>query len=291
MSSDPARSVDPLRPTAEAALAAWATRVRANNVQVERCSEQAPRADHYAPLVQRFQVDPRRQGDAVLDALLALARPDDTWLDIGAGAGRIALPLALHMREVLALDASPGMLDGLRVGMAEHGIANVRPFAGRWPIADPPRADVALIVNVGYDIADIGPFLEAMEQAATRLCVAVLAARRPTWGADTLWPAVHGESRAPLPALPEFLALQLARRRVFELRMVESPPQGYESVEAALTFARIQTWVAPGSPKDERLQAALGERLSARDGGWAFSWDPPLHGIVTWRPGQTIPPG
>jgi SAM-dependent methyltransferase len=291
MSSEPARNVDPLRPTAEAALAAWAARVRANNAQVERYSEQAPRADHYAPLVQRFQVEPRRQGDAVLDALLALARPDHTWLDIGAGAGRYALPLALRVREVLALDASPGMLDGLRAGMAEHGIANVRPLAGRWPIADPPCADVALIVNVGYDIADIGPFLDAMEQAAIRLCVAVLAARRPTWGADTLWPPVHGEARVPLPALPEFLALQLARRRVFELQIVESPPQSYESFEAALTFARIQTWVAPGSPTDERLQAALRERLIARDGGWAFGWDRPLHGIVTWRPGQTIPPG
>jgi SAM-dependent methyltransferase len=291
MASDPAGSIDPLRPTAEAALAAWTTRVRANNAQVERYSEQAPRADHYAPLVQRFQVDPRRQGDAVLDALFTLARPDDTWLDIGAGAGRIALPLALRVREVLALDASPGMLDGLRAGMAAHGIANVRPLAGRWPVAEPPRADVALIVNVGYDIAGISPLLDAMEQAATRLCVAVLAARRPTWGTDTLWPAVHGEARAPLPALPEFLPLQLARRRVFELRIVESPPQSYESFEAALTFARIQTWVAPGSPKDERLQAALRDRLSVRDNGWAFSWDPFLNGIVTWRPGQTIPPG
>jgi hypothetical protein len=291
MSSDPARSVDPLRPTAEAALAAWAASVRANNTQVERYSEQAPRADHYAPLVQRFRVDPRRQGDAVLDALLALAQPDDTWLDIGAGAGRIALPLALCVREVLALDASPGMLEGLRAGMAAHGIANVRALAGRWPIADPPRADVALIVNVGYDIADIGPFLDAMEQAATRLCLAVLAARRPTWGTDTLWPAVHGEPRVPLPALPELLALQLARRRVFELRMVESPPQSYESFEAALTFARLQTWVAHGSPKDEQLQTALRERLDERDGSWAFSWDPFLSGIVTWRPGQTIPPG
>ena len=39
---------------------------------------------------------------ALLDILLSLARPGETWLDIGAGAGRYALPLALHVREVIA---------------------------------------------------------------------------------------------------------------------------------------------------------------------------------------------
>src|SRR5260370_37501838 len=123
--------MDPLRPDLSAALAAWGERVRANAAQVERYREQAPRADHYAPLVQNFQLDPRRQGDPTVDALLALARPDETWLDVGSGAGRYALPLALRVREVLALDASRGLLHGLRPGLAEPGIANVPPVAVR----------------------------------------------------------------------------------------------------------------------------------------------------------------
>src|SRR4051812_22594126 len=283
--------MDALRPDLSAALTAWGDRVRANAAQVERYREQAPRADHYAPLVQNFQLDPRRQDDPTVDALLALAHPDETWLDVGSGAGRYTLPLALRVREVLALDASPGMVEGLRAGIAEYGIANVRPIAGRWPVLHPPRADVALIVNVGYDIADIGPFLDAMEQAATRLCVAVLLARRPTWAADALWPVVHGEARTTLPALPEFLALQLARRRICDVRLIETAPQTYDSIEAGLGFGRIQTWVQPEGEKDQRLQALLHERLIERDGRYAFDWAPTQQGIVTWRPGQTVPPG
>jgi SAM-dependent methyltransferase len=257
----------------------------ANNAQVERVREDAPRADHYAPLAHRFHVDPRRRGDAVLDALLELASPGETWLDIGSGPGRYALPLALKVGRVVALDPSPGMLDGLRQAMVDHGIVNVEPVDARWPsTAHPPGAfgaDVALISHVGYDIAEIGPFLDAMDRAASRR-VAVLGWQRPTYHADSLWPAVHGEEREPLPALPEFVMLLLARGRRFGLRRVSIPPITYDSIERALTFGRIQTWVAPGGDKDARLKADLARRLIERDGKLAFDWTPLEVGVVAW---------
>lgn len=282
---------DPLRPSLPTALRAWAARVSANRAQVDRYREAAPRADHYAPIAADFRSDPRRAGDPLLDALGALVDPGDVWLDIGAGGGRVALALALRAREVIALDPSAGMLAVLRDGMAEHGIANIRIVEVRWPVAPPPPADVALISHVGYDVEQIGPFLDAMEAAARRLCVAVLCWRRPTWAADALWPDVHGEPRAPLPALPEFLTLQSARGRIFEVRTVEVPPISYPSLDRALAFARVQTWVAPDGVKDRRIQALLRERLVDRDGRLAFDWNPVPVGIVTWRPDARIPAG
>ena len=53
------------------------------------------------------------------------------------------------------------------------------------------------------------------------LCVAVLLEQPPPTEADRLWPAVHGVERAALPSLPEFLALLLARGRLFEVQLVE----------------------------------------------------------------------
>jgi SAM-dependent methyltransferase len=275
---------DLLRPTAEVALAAWADRVRANHEQVERVREQADEPDRYAPLVGMFRADPRREDEAALTVLRSLVQPTDVWLDIGAGGGRYALPLALLAREVIALDQSEGMLATLREGMASHGIANVRVVQSKWPSAEPLRADVALISHVGYDIAAIGPFLDAMEAAASRLCVAVLLQRQPTWLVDQLWPTVHGQPRATLPTLPEFLVLQLARGRLFELRLVQREPQSFESREQALAFARLQTWVRPDGERDRRLQALVRERLSERNGRFAFGWEPVPLGIVTWQP-------
>jgi SAM-dependent methyltransferase len=273
---------DALRPSAEEALGAWRVRVRANRDQVEQFRE-VQTSDFYAPVAGLFRVDPHRHDEPTLEALRALVRPADTVLDIGAGGGRYALPLALMTREVVALEPSAGMLGVLRDGMAEYGIANVRVVGGRWPEdADLLSADVALIAHLGYDVEDIGPFLDAMEAAARRTCVAVLLDRPPPAEADRLWPAIHGVERASLPSLSEFLALLLARGRMFEVRLVERSPQVYDDPERLLTWLRQQLWVRPEGDKDVLLQRLLRDRLLERDGRLALSFEPVQVGIVTW---------
>jgi precorrin-6B methylase 2 len=269
------------------AARAWAERVRANREQVERIRE-VPDGDFYATVSTLFRAEPARPNDPVLGALLALARPDDTWLDIGAGAGRYALPLARQVREVIALDPSPSMLTGLRAGMAEHGIPNIRVVEGRWP-ADAAEAgglvaDVALIAHVGYDVEEIGPFIDAMEGAARRLCVAVLMERSPASAAEAAFEAIHGEARIALPALAEFLGLLLARGRLFEVTLTPSAPRRYPSRDDVRTVLRRQTWVgASGAKADalDRFVAALPEDAD----GVVIDPRPSRTGIVSWERG------
>ena len=281
MTLRPAMS-DALRPSASEALRAWAERVRANREQVDRFREASP-ADFYAPVAGMFRADPRRRDDPALEALRSLVRASDTVLDIGAGGGRLALPLALETHRVIAIDPSEGMLGVLRAGMAEHDISNIEVINGRWPeVADGIQADVALISHIGYDVEDIGPFLDAMEVAARRICVAVLLEQPPPTEADKLWPDVHGEVRAGLPSLPEFLALLLARGRLFEVQLVDRSPQTYHDSNMVLTWLRQQLWTTPDGPKDLRLQQVVRERLTERDGRYALSWNPVRIGVVTW---------
>jgi len=279
-----------LRPPPEDDLQAWAARVRANREQVEQFREATP-TDFYAPIAGMFRADPRRRDEPTLEVLRGLVQPSDTLLDIGAGGGRYALPLALVSRKVIAIEPSVGMRRVLGEGMAEHGISNIEALDGRWPeMAAEVRGDVALMSHIGYDIEDIGPFLDAMESAA-RLCVAVLLSQPPPTEADRLWPFVHGVERAALPALPEFLTLLLARGRLFEVQLVERSAQSYEQPEQALTWLRQQLWTAPGSEKDRRLQSVSQERLQERDGRFALAWEPVYVGVVTWSALRDGPPG
>jgi CTP:molybdopterin cytidylyltransferase MocA len=287
--------VDTPEDLAHAAELAWADRVQRNRDQVDRFREEPDGQDFYASVSSIFRDDPDREGDPVLDALRAHARPADTWLDIGAGAGRYALPLARVVREVVALDPSPGMLEALQAGMAEHRIENVRVVSGRWPAAlapDGPIAslasvDVALIAHVGYDVEAIGPFLDAMERVASRECLAVLMERSPAMIAEPFWPPLHGEPRIALPGLPAFVDLLRARGRDPTVTMLESSLRRWNSRDEVETYVRRQTWVAPGTAKDRRMQALIDEWLvRGEDGLVELSVAEPLRvGLVAWLPG------
>ena len=122
--------------------AAWADRVRANREQAERFRE-TQGGDFYAPVSALFVADPRRTGEPALDVLAEQAGSNETWLDIGAGAGRYALPLAQRVREVIAVEPSASMRRALRTGMDEHGIGNVRIVPGAWPDAAAELGDAA----------------------------------------------------------------------------------------------------------------------------------------------------
>jgi SAM-dependent methyltransferase len=275
---------DVLSPTALDALRAWSGRVSANREQAERVREGAPPRDFYAPVASDFRADPRRTDEPALDVLRSLVEPGETWLDIGAGGGRYALALALLARSVIAVEPSEGMRDVLRAGMAEHGIPNVQIVPARWPMEAAPTADVALVAHVGYDIEAIGPFLDAMETAARRLCVAVLVTPAPPHPAEPFWPAIHGEARVSLPALTEFLMLLLARGRLFELRLLEREPLAHAERDGPLGWLYQQLFVAPDTVKGRRLASLARAAITERGGRWALSWDPVPLGIVTWRP-------
>ena len=276
---------DLFRPTAPAALEAWRRRVSANREQAERLREGTAPRDFYAAVASDFRANPRRTDEPALDVLRALVQPGETWLDIGAGGGRYALPLALLAKTVIAVEPSEGMRTVLQAGMAEHGVSNVELVGARWPMQGAPTADVALMAHIGYDIEEIGPFLDAVEASARRLCVAVLVTPSPPHPAEVFWPPVHGEARVSLPSLTEFLMLLLARSRLFELRLFAREAVLHADREGPLRWLYQQLFVAPDTEKGRRLAALARDAITSREGRWALSWSPvPTVGVVTWRP-------
>ncbi|MSQ26263.1 MAG: hypothetical protein EXR49_08395 [Dehalococcoidia bacterium] len=91
-------------------------------------------ADSWAgPRARLFREDPRCALDSNLAALAAYVRPGDTVIDVGGGAGRLGLPLALRCRKVINVEPSAGMVEQFTILAHEAGIANARVVpAGGW---------------------------------------------------------------------------------------------------------------------------------------------------------------
>src|SRR5216683_1267011 len=184
----------------------YAARIDAVRVQRARLHGAPPPDDPWAgPVARRFRADPHRPLDAHLAVLASYTRPEDVFLDVGGGAGRVALPLALRCREVTTVDASPGMGVEFTAAAAEAGIPNARFVHANWLEAEGFQGDVAFTANVTYFVRDIVRFIEKLATAARRrVMITVWSVANPNQSAQ-LFHLVYGEEQVAAPGHRELL--------------------------------------------------------------------------------------
>ncbi len=121
-------------------------------------------------------------------------------LDVGAGRGRVSLPFALKGHELVAVEPDEGMAAGLQEDASEAGV-DVQVVRDRWPSAAETVGvvDVALSAHVVYDVADIAPFLTALDSTAKAAVVLELSERHPWSNLSPLYRQVHGLERPDGP--------------------------------------------------------------------------------------------
>jgi len=97
--------------------------------------------------------------------------PDYTVLDVGAGTGRLSVPIAKIVKQVTAVDQSRGMLGYLEENMAEEGLSNYKAIQKRWEDvelgADLEPHDV-VIASHSLGMFDLQEALEKMNAAAKK---------------------------------------------------------------------------------------------------------------------------
>jgi 2-polyprenyl-3-methyl-5-hydroxy-6-metoxy-1,4-benzoquinol methylase len=147
--------------------------------------------------------------------LVDLLAPGGTLLDVGAGTGRASLPAASRGHALTAVEPDPGLAEGFRHAVALAGV-EARLIEASWPGAagEAGPHDVALAANVVYDVAEVAPFLEALDRAAGRAVVVEATARHPLSSLTPYFRALHGLDRPRGPTadlLVEVIAEVLGR--------------------------------------------------------------------------------
>src|SRR3989442_8146804 len=152
----------------------YAARIDAVRAQRARLHGAPPPDDPWeGPVAQRFRFDPHRPLDANLAVLASYMRPEDVLLDVGGGAGRVALPMALRCREVITVDASPGMGVEFTAAVGEASIPNARFVHANWLEAEGLQGDRARTANVTYFVREIVPFITKLAASRRRVMITV----------------------------------------------------------------------------------------------------------------------
>lgn len=262
----------------------WKSMIQLEHAQSDRFrgSEGRP-ADHWQAFAQQFRADPRRSDDPLVNCLLRELSPHETLIDVGAGGGRLALPLALNCRHVVAVEPSPSMASVLRDQIAEYSIHNLTVVANQWEDAEVEEADVVLCVHVLYTIQEIERFVSKLQDHARKRVLIVLFQTPPQAQTYTLWQEVHGEERLPLPSLPEFqdVLSDMGITANVELLPAQTS-RGFDDVQQAVDQLGRRLFLEPGSQKMARLENLLPGLLEPSDGAFILRGSKALVPELVW---------
>lgn len=119
-------------------------------------------------------------------------------LDIGAGPGTLAIPLAPHVKEITAVEPGAGMVEILKVHAERDGIHNITCVQKTWEEVD-PSGDLAgpydiVIASLSLTMHDIREALAKMDATCSGSVHLFWFVDLPFWEkmyAD-LWEPLHG---------------------------------------------------------------------------------------------------
>jgi hypothetical protein len=177
--------------------------VAANVAQHDRLC--GPEEDAWAGRAGSFVVDPKRPLDALLTKIASYIKPDDVLIDVGGGAGRLSLPMALRCKEVVVVDPSPGMGEVFGKVLKDSGIGNAHFVQASWDDAVGIEGDVALVAHVTYFVSAIAPFVKKLNAAIRRRVIVCVRSVPPPVQVGPFFRLAHGEEQSPLPGHQELL--------------------------------------------------------------------------------------
>ena len=176
----------------------------------ERAEKDRNPAAHWDKRAAAYRRVTRDERSATEQELAILGvQPGETVLDMGAGTGRLAVPVARTAAHVTALDPSEGMLAILRERMAAEGLTNYSCLRKRWEdtvIGRDVEPHDVVVAAFSLGFYDLAAALEKLDAAARRAVYIFWHAgewRNP--GEMALYRTVFGEEAAGEKGYPDYI--------------------------------------------------------------------------------------
>ena len=239
-----------------------------------------------APALAEGIGDPKRPPPPGLPQIVERLERSDTVLDVGAGPGRYAVPLARAVRRVTLVEPSPAMAALAREQFAIAGLDNWSLEEAGWLEARAEPASAVLLANVLNPHEDLAAWIErALEYAERWLFIVHGTLPDGLEPLQRLARAFHGEERVPQPALAELIPA-LHELGVFpDVAMIERHFQRtYPSATDAARDIAATLLVAPTPAALSRIRSLLRRDLRRLpDGAVAMPEILAPFALLSWR--------
>jgi SAM-dependent methyltransferase len=219
------------------------------------------------------------RSDEFLRILEPYLGPRKTLIDVGAGSGRHATPLAERLEWVTAVEPSEGM----RAHIPARD--NMTIVATTWEDADVATADLVICSHVLYGVADPVAFIDKLQRAARERVFVMMRETDLPHPAATLRRKLLGHEGPRLPRFSELFMLLVQMGLAPDVDFIRYPIlTRYASMEEALTDSRALF----GEGWDEGRARAILEDLLQKDGAQlVFEGGVALSGVAHWQPRTT----
>jgi SAM-dependent methyltransferase len=192
------------------------------------------------------------------DRALEKLPPGGSVIDVGCGGGAGGLALVPPAALVVGVDESARMLETFAAATADRGCEH-RTVEGLWPdvAAAAGAADVVVCHHVLYNVADLAPFVRALDASARQRVVVEITATHPMTASGPLWKHFHGIDRPAGPSAE--LAFEVIRGLGIDAELAHwSRPSRIVSREVYVKMNRQRLCLPVGAePEVDRVMGPM----------------------------------
>ncbi|HUB69933.1 MAG TPA: class I SAM-dependent methyltransferase [Acidimicrobiales bacterium] len=197
-----------------------------------------------------------------------------TLIDVGCGGGAASLPVAPPAGRVVAVDEDPRMLEAMEQLAAGRPHFELELVQGRWPdvAGAAGSADVVVCANVAYNVADLGPFLQALTGCAKRRVVLELTAVHPQTALAPLWRHFWDLPRPAGPTAEDAIAVVRESLGLVPKAEQWERPLAFMLDKTAEQVANTRRRLCLTPDRDEEIEEQLQLLPTAPSRVWALWW-------------------